>query len=106
MGRMNLNEVKKALMNEDQTFLLLDQVVEEQFGKFPLGSLTEAVQELVEIDKVGSGEVSESLVIHLLVFNTQAIFKLAESPIEKIFLNTLNILSFPYREVFFNFTHD
>lgn len=106
MGSLDLNQVKNSLINEEQTLILLDKVIEEKLGEVKLCDLIDAVQELVEIDKVGSGEASECLAAYMLLFNTQAIFKFAESPIEKIFLNALNIHTFPYRGVFIQFTHN
>lgn len=102
---IDLNRDKELLTNENQTAYLLEKIVEKNFGKPIIGSVIDAVQELVEIDKVGSKEVSESLSIVMLLFNTEAIFKYAQSPIEKIFLNTLNILSFPYKDIFLEIIH-
>ncbi len=105
MGSLDLNQVKKELTDEEQTMKILSRVIEEKLGDFELVDVIDAVQELVEIDKVGSGEASECLAAHILLDNTQAIFKYAESPIEKIFLNALNIHTFPYRKVFIQFIH-
>ena len=105
MGSLNLNLVREELTSEERTYLLLDQVIEEKLGEFALADVVDAVQELVEIDKVGSGEVSGSLASCILLFNTEAIFKYAESPIEKIFLNALNIHTFPFRRVLIQFIH-
>lgn len=102
---IDLNRYREALTDEAGTWGLAIEIAQAMVSPRPLGSPDDAVQELAEIFKTGSKEFSPSLVIKMLEFNIEAIFKFAESPIERIFLNSLNFIAFPYNEVFIQFTH-
>ena len=106
MVGIDLNRYREALADEAGTWRLAIEIAEATVSPRPLDNDPEdVVKELAEFVKTGNREFSPSLVIHMLMFNIEAIFKFAESPIERIFLNSLNFIAFPYNEVFIQFTH-
>lgn len=103
---LDLNRTKESLTNMDKTYDIIFEIIRSKLNTPVSGDILDALHEMIEIDKVGSDEIPESLIAHNLMFNAAAIFEFAESPIEKIFLNALNIISFPFKEVFIQFTHE
>jgi hypothetical protein len=95
----------KSLHNDRYDVRLAIEIAETTVSPQALGNPDDVVKELAGMVKTGNGDFSPSLVIHMLMFNIEAIFKFAESPIERIFLNSLNFIAFPYKEVFIQFTH-
>lgn len=101
----DLKSCTSMLTEESGTVEIIAELLDAHYPTFPPGDVEDALQDLVNIEHAGTREVSPSLVSHILLFNTEAIFTFAESPIEKIFLNALNIIAFPYNDIYLQFTH-
>lgn len=96
---IDLNGNRESLIVKDKTVDLICEKAVQFFQKMPSAEIFDAIDSLAELYEKGFVDVLPDVAMNVAILNTNSIFQLAESAIEKIFLNALNIIAFPYVEL-------
>jgi len=96
---IDLNKNRESLIEKDKTVKLICEKAVQFFQKMPSFEISDAIDGLAELYEKGLVDVLPDVAMNVAFLNTESIFQLAESAIEKIFLNALNIIAFPYTEL-------
>lgn len=101
---IDLNVGREDLTNFGKTITIICEKAVTFFQEMPSEEIADAIDEVVHFYESGISGISPAMAMNVVLLNLNAIFRFAESPIEKIFLNAFNILAFPFNEVCIFFT--
>jgi hypothetical protein len=94
---IDLKRYREDLTDKALTASLVLKIVKENYGEIQKSTLRDALIDLAFQYNRESRIITKNLSIFNFLLNTEVVFDYAASPIEKIFLNSLNIISFPYQ---------
>ena len=101
---IDLNARRESLTDWDKTLTIICEKAITFLTEMPSEEISDALDEVVHFYENGISDQSPTVAMNIGILNLRSIFQYTQSPIEKIFLNALNILAFPYNEVCIFFT--